>query len=66
MSNYSLAEIKLAAYNWQELPNMTVEEKNLWQGLGYCYECYRNGESKEVCDRMAQQYIKLIGRNLIR
>lgn len=61
MSGYSLAEIKVAAYNWTELPNMTVEERNLWQGLGFAYECYRCGESKDLCGQMAQQYIKLLG-----
>ena len=64
MSRYSLTEIKVAAYNWEELPNMTVDERNLWQGLGFVYECYRCGESKELCEKMAQQYIRILGRNI--
>lgn len=56
--SYSISEIKLAAYNWQELPNMTIGERNLWQGLGYAYECYRCGYDKAICDDMAKNYIK--------
>lgn len=64
MSRYSISKIKVAAYNWTELPNMTVEERNLWQGLGWCYECYRSGEDKTECDHMAQQYIKHFERRM--
>ena len=55
----TLAEIKLAAYNWTEPPNMDVEERFLWEGLGYCYEWYRSHpEDKDECDKLAQNYIK--------
>lgn len=56
--SYTLSEIKLAAYNWSELPDMTRAERNLWQGLGYAYECFRCGEPKEVCDALAKNYIE--------
>ena len=56
--SYTISEIKLAAYNWEEPPNMTHAERNLWQGLGYAYECYRCGEDKKLCDELAQKYIK--------
>lgn len=36
--SYPLAEIKVAAFNWTELPGMTASERALWMGLGYCYE----------------------------
>ena len=32
----TLSEIKMAAYNWVELPDMTQKERLLWMGLGYC------------------------------
>lgn len=56
---YSLAEIKVAAYNFEELTDMTQEERNLWMGLAYCYEAFRAGEDKAVLDQLAQNYIKL-------
>ena len=62
--SYSLAEIKLAAYNWKELPNMTVSERNLWQGLGYCYEWFRSHqEDKGACDKLAKDYIDFYERS---
>ena len=62
--SYTIPEIKVAAYNWTELPNMTQAERALWQGLGWCYECYRCGEDKTECDRMAKQYIEMYERRL--
>ena len=60
--SHDVKEIKVAAYNWEELPDMTQAERNLWQGLGYAYECYRCGETKAVCDALAQNYIKFFER----
>ncbi len=60
--SYSLSEIKIAAYNWEELPNMNHYERHLWQGLGYCYECFRCGENKDECDKLAKQYIAIFER----
>lgn len=38
---------------------MTRDERNLWMGLGYCYEWYRtHPEDKEACDELARKYIK--------
>ena len=56
--SYTLAEIKIAAHNWTELPNMTVDERNLWEGLGYCYEWYRaHPDDLEECNKLAQNHI---------
>ena len=36
---------------------MTRDERDLWMGLGYCYEWYRaHPEDKEECDKLAQHY----------
>lgn len=60
--SYTLTEIRLAAYNWEALPDMTQTEKNLWMGLGYCYEWYRaHPEDKKKCDDLAKEYIRLYG-----
>ena len=38
---------------------MTIEERWLWEGLGYCYEWYRaHPEDKEECDRLARNHIR--------
>lgn len=55
----TLSEIKMAAYNWVELPDMTTQERLLWMGLGYCYEWYRcHPEDKAACDELAKFYIR--------
>ena len=59
----TLSEIKAAAYNWQEPEDMTAAEKNLWMGLGYCYEWFRSHpEDKDACDELAKLYIDLLWR----
>ena len=63
--SYTISEIKVAAYNWTELPNMTSAERNLWQGLGYAYECYRCGHNKELCDDLAQNYVKAFEKGMM-
>ena len=58
--SYSLSEIKVAAYNWEELADMTATERALWMGLGYCYEWHRaHPSAKEECEALAQEYIRL-------
>lgn len=56
--SYNLNDLRVAAYNWTELPDMTLEDRYLWMGLGYCYEWYRcHPEDKQACDELAQGYI---------
>ena len=59
MSKHTLEEIRIAAYNWIELSDMTPAERNLWQGLGYAYECFRAGYDKKTCEELADNYIRL-------
>lgn len=60
--SYSVSELKLAAYNWTTLPDMTPREQALWQGLGYCYEWYRSHpEDKAETEKLAQEYINFFG-----
>ena len=55
----TLEELKRAAYNMEELPGMTPEQRALWEGLAYCYEWYRlHQEDKEACAELAKKYIK--------
>ena len=54
---YSLSEIKVAAYNCIELPNLSYREEALWQGLAYAYECYRCGHPKAECEKLVIDYI---------
>lgn len=59
MKEYTLSEIKVAAYNWQELPDMTPRQRALWQGLGYCYDWNRqNPDQTEECKALSDDYIK--------
>lgn len=55
----TLDEIKVAAYNWTEPAGMTPNERSLWQGLGYAYECFRAGHDKKTCQELADLYIRL-------
>ena len=62
--SYPHDKLRVAAYNWTELPDMTQNERNLWMGLGYCYEWYRaHPEDKKQCDELSQQYIKAYWRD---
>lgn len=57
--SYSISEIKLAAYNWTEPPNMDDDERRLWYSIGFWYEEYRSGrESKEECEKAVNGYIQ--------
>lgn len=58
----TLDEIKVAAYNWTEPAGMTPNERCLWQGLGYTYECFRAGHDKKTCQELADLYIGFSGR----
>ena len=60
MSDYTINDIKVAAYNWTELPDMTVEERALWYSLGYWYEQYRADPSlKAECEKHVNGYVEL-------
>ncbi len=39
---------------------MTPEQRMLWQGLGYAYECFRAGEDEKTCRELADTYIRLL------
>lgn len=57
--SYTLSEIKVAAYNFNEPPNMTQDERHLWYCLAYCYEWFRaHPEEKDDCDNLAKEYIR--------
>ena len=55
---YSLSEIKIFAYNCDEKPDFTEAERNLFIGLAFCYECYRSGHDKKVCESLMENYIR--------
>lgn len=57
--SYTLTEIKLAAYNRKELPDLEPNEAALWQGLAYCYDWNRvhPGEQTAECKALAEKYI---------
>ena len=62
--SYTLTEIKLAAYNRRELPDMTPCEAALWQGLAYCYDWNRVHPEDQVeeCRALAEKYVALYNR----
>ena len=53
---YTLNDIKLAAYNRKELPNMFPNEAALWQGLAYCYDWNRYHPDEQT-EELAEDYI---------
>lgn len=64
--SYTLSEIKLAAFNWDPLPDAKAKERNLWQCLGYCYEWYRcHPEDKAACDELAKGYINAFEKGMM-
>lgn len=63
---YTLGEIKIAAYNRDEKPDYSVEERNLFLGLAYCYDAFRAGYPKEDCDKLSQTYIQFYERSRLK
>ena len=63
---YSLSEIKILAYNCEEKPDFTEQEKNLFTGLAFCYECWRSGHDKKTCEDLMQNYINFFELSKLR
>lgn len=56
--SYTVGELKVAAYNRKEPQNMTVQERNLYLGLSYCYDWFKNNpDDKADCEELMQNYI---------
>lgn len=56
--SYTLSQIKVCAYNRDLKPDFTIVERNLFIGLEYCYDWFRqNPEDKEHCEKLMQDYI---------
>ena len=59
----TITEIKLAAYNWTEPPEMDADERRLWYSIGFWYEEFRAGrESKEACEAAVNGLIEHFAR----
>ena len=54
---YTLKQIKSAAYAGDDLIDPTIDEKNMWKYLRYCYDLFRGGEEKDLCEYMMQSFI---------
>lgn len=63
---YTVNQIKVLAYNWEEQKDFTVQEKDLFCGLAYCYECFRAGYDKEECEELMHTYINFFERSKLR
>lgn len=58
--SYTIQEIKVAAYNWTELPGMSIRERALWESLGYWYEEYRAvPDSRAECQKNVDSLVEL-------
>ena len=65
--SYSISEIKVAAYNYTILPDMTTFESDLFTGLAYCYEWYRmHPEDRAACESLMNHYIKFFEQHQLR
>lgn len=65
--SYTINEIKVAAYNFTELPDMSVEERALWYSIGYWYEEYRaNPDRKAECQEAVDGYVDVFLRSQLR
>ena len=63
---YTVGEIKVAAYNRTEKPDFDYNERNLFICLAYCYDCFRAGYDKDVCERLMKNYIEFFENAKIR
>lgn len=56
--SYTVGKLKVAAYNRKEPEDMTIQERNLYLGLAYCYDWFKlhPGQQKE-CKELMDNYI---------
>lgn len=60
---YTVKEIKIHAYNGTEQKDYTINERNLFLGLAYCYKWYRlYPEDKYDCMNLMNEYIDWFNR----
>lgn len=56
--SYTVSQIKVCAYNREVKPDFTVAERNLYIGLEYCYDWFRqHPEDKYNAEKLMQDYI---------
>ena len=55
--SYTVGQLKVAAYNRQEPQNMSIQEKNLYLGLAYCYDWFRMcPDDRKDCEELLEIY----------
>lgn len=60
---YTIGEIKVHAYNFAERQDYTVNERNLFLGLAYCYQWFKlYPEDKDDCMKLMNEYIDWFNR----
>lgn len=56
---YTIDEIKLLAYNFEEKQDFSIAERNLFLGIAYCYDWYKaHPEDKNECIKLMEFYIQ--------
>ena len=55
---YEVNQVKVLAYNKEVREDFTAEEMTLYNGLKYCYDCFRLGYDKEECTQLMENYIE--------
>lgn len=68
--SYTIQEIKMAAYNKKEPPDMSIRERCLWQCVGQLYEDYRAdpsraAECKENMDGAVELFLNLESKEYV-
>ena len=65
--SYTIGQLKVAAYNRQEPQNMTIQEKDLYLGLAYCYDWFRAYPyDRKDCEELMKQYIQYFENHQLR
>ncbi len=49
--------IKRHAFWRIPIPGMNAAQERLYKCLAYCYDCLRAGYDKDICKRLADNYI---------
>ena len=56
---YTVDQIKVFAYNNNEQPDFSPQEKDLFCEMGYCYEWWRSHPAdKQICIERMAKYIE--------
>lgn len=61
---YTVGQIKVLAFNRDEKSDFSIQERNLFLGIAYCYDWFRlHPEDKDDCESLMKEYLTFFERS---